>query len=139
MITGVNHITLSVSDLEQSFRFYTDVLSCKPVAKWKRGAYLLAGNLWLCLSLDEQTRKEPLAEYTHIALDVSAEDFEELSRQIVESGATIWKNNTSEGASLYFLDPNGHKLEIHAATLETRLEATKEQPYEEMEFFDLDG
>ena len=52
---------------------------------------------------------------------------------------TIWKNNTSEGASLYFLDPNGHKLEIHAATLETRLEATKEQPYEEMEFFYLDG
>lgn len=57
MITGVNHITLSVIDLDKSFKFYTEVLSCKSVAKCKRGAYLLAGNLWLCLSLDEQTRK----------------------------------------------------------------------------------
>jgi len=140
MITGVNHITLSVRDLDKSFKFYTEVLSCKPVAKWKRGAYLLAGSLWLCLSLDEQTRKEALAEYTHIAFNVSqGDDFERCICRIVESGAEIWKKNTSVGASLYFLDPNGHKLEIHASDLETRIELTRKQPYEEMEFFDVDA
>ena len=56
MITGINHITLSVIDLDKSFDFYIEVLGCKPVAKWKQGAYLLAGDLWLCLSVDEQTR-----------------------------------------------------------------------------------
>ena len=57
MISGVNHITLSVIDLDKSFKFYTEVLSCKPVAKWKRGAYLLAGNLWLCLSRSGANKK----------------------------------------------------------------------------------
>ena len=55
MVVGINHITLSVSNLEISFNFYTQILGCKPLAKWKRGAYLLAGNLWLCLSVDRNT------------------------------------------------------------------------------------
>jgi catechol 2,3-dioxygenase-like lactoylglutathione lyase family enzyme len=62
MITGINRITLSVLDLDRSFKFYTEVLGCKPIARWKQGAYLLAGNLWLCLFLDEKTRKVALPE-----------------------------------------------------------------------------
>lgn len=134
MITGINHITLSVLDLNKSFDFYTQVLGCKPVARWKRGAYLQAGDLWLCLFLDEQTRQGILPEYTHIAFSVAAKDFESSVVKIIESGA-IWKQNTSEGLSLYFLDPNGHKLELHAGDLKTRIEAAKKQPYKEMEFF----
>lgn len=30
MITGVNHITLSVRDVEQSFAFYSEVLGFRP-------------------------------------------------------------------------------------------------------------
>lgn len=135
MITGINHITLSVINLNKSFNFYTQVLDCKPIARWKLGAYLLAGDLWLCLSLDKQTRLGTSPEYTHIGLNVAAKDFERFRHKIIESGATIWKQNTSEGLSLYFLDPNGHKLELHAGDLNTRIEATKKQPYEEMEFF----
>ncbi len=83
----------------------------------------------------EQTKLGTLPEYTHIGLNVAAKDLERFSYKIIESGATIWKQNTSEGLSLYFLDLNGHKLELHAGVLKTRIEATKKQPYEEMEFF----
>lgn len=72
MITGISHITLSVSNLNKSFEFYVEVLRREPVARWKRGAYLLAGNLWLCLSVDEQTRKEVLPEYRLYALRLLA-------------------------------------------------------------------
>ena len=32
MITGISHVTLSVKQLARSYRFYVDVLRCKPVA-----------------------------------------------------------------------------------------------------------
>jgi catechol 2,3-dioxygenase-like lactoylglutathione lyase family enzyme len=75
MITGINHLTLSVRDVDRSFRFYVDTLGLKPLARWCRGAYLLAGDLWLCLNLDERTRSSALPEYSHIAFGVPASRF----------------------------------------------------------------
>ncbi|NER83349.1 MAG: glutathione transferase, partial [Leptolyngbya sp. SIO1D8] len=47
-----------------------------------------------------------------------------------------WQNNRSEGASLYILDPDGHKLELHVGDWRSRLTAAKANPFtEEMEFF----
>ena len=40
-MTPINHITLAVSDVERSFRFYRDLLGLTPVMKGKAGAYLL--------------------------------------------------------------------------------------------------
>ncbi|MEH1935797.1 MAG: fosfomycin resistance glutathione transferase [Nostoc sp.] len=134
MITGINHITLSVSDVEKSFDFYTKILGCKAIAKWKRGAYLLAGNLWLCLSLDPNTRTSPAAEYTHIAFSVPEQDFQKYSDRLIYLGVKKWKENTSEGDSLYILDPDHHKLELHIGDLSSRIAATREDPYEGMEF-----
>lgn len=134
-ITGINHITLSVKNLEESFNFYQEVLEFKPLAKWKKGAYFLAGDLWFCLIEDENTRTSPLKEYTHIAFTVSEQDFAKISERIKCSQAKIWQENTSEGASLYFTDPNNHKLEVHVSDWATRIKTAKENPWEGMEFF----
>ena len=135
MITGINHINLSVKDLKESFQFYQEVLGFKAIARWKKGAYFLAGDLWFCIFKDENTRDAPLKGYTHIAFTVSEQDFEKISQRIKNSQAKIWQQNTSEGASIYFTDPNHHKLEIHVSDLATRIKAAKENPYEGMEFF----
>jgi catechol 2,3-dioxygenase-like lactoylglutathione lyase family enzyme len=119
MIRGVNHITLAVADVPRALAFYHDGLGLPVHKTWEAGAYLTAGEMWLCLSLDPVT--SPRRDYTHIAFDVSADDFPRLSRHIKMSGAPIWKTNRSEGASLYFCDPDGHKLEIHVGTLAARL------------------
>jgi len=116
MITGVNHITLTVSDLERSIVFYRDTLGGDLRAEWATGAYLSLGSLWLCL--EHSATVTPRGDDTHIAL--SAEGFEALAAQ-VRAAAPLWKENTSEGASLYFCDPDGHKLELHDGTLESRL------------------
>lgn len=135
-VTGINHITLSVTDLTRAIKFYTEVLGCHLHATWRNGAYLEAGTFWLCLSVDEYAKTEMIKEYTHIAFHVDPQDFEALSNKIIKSGATIWKENKSEGESLYFLDLDFHKLELHYSTLQDRLKACREKPYAEMIFFD---
>ncbi|MDJ0994612.1 MAG: VOC family protein [Dinoroseobacter sp.] len=120
-IRGLNHITLATADLDRSVVFYRDVLGLTLDHQWPDGAYFSAGDLWLCLSLDPEAAATQ--DYSHIALDVAAEDFMRLSKCIRASGAPIWKDNRSEGASLYFRDPTGHKLELHVGTLASRLAA----------------
>ena len=119
-IAGLNHVTLAVSDLERSLAFYQDLLGLRLRARWREGTYLEAGSLWLCLSLDSAARTSPHLDYTHSAFDVAAEDFEELAGR-VRAVANLWKEDRSEGSSLYFLDPDGHKLELHVGSLGTRL------------------
>lgn len=137
MISGVNHITFAVRDVQRSFQFYVETLGAKPLARWSKGAYLLFGDLWLCLTLDERTRSSALPEYSHIAFSVREAEFNDAAERIRISGATIWKDNESEGASLYFLDPDGHKLEIHTGDWQSRLAAMKHDPWEpDIQYFE---
>lgn len=122
-IKSINHVTLAVKDIEKSFKFYRDILGFTPLVKWDKGAYFLIGDFWFCLNLDE--KRTPNDCYTHYAFTISSEDFEETSRAIINSGAQTFKDNTSPGHSLYFLDPDGHKLEIHAGNWKTRIAAKK--------------
>lgn len=126
-ISGLNHITLAVADVERSLAFYRDVLGCTVRAIWADGAYLEAGTLWLCLSRDDRARSSPHPDYTHIAFSVAAADYDRLSARLTAE-CPIWKDNRSEGASTYFLDPDGHKLEIHLGSLETRLAQYRANP-----------
>ena len=135
MIIGLNHLTLSTANVDKSFNFYREILRCKPLAKWKQGAYLLAGDLWLCLSLDLNKSDRVSSEYTHYAFSVEPEKFKYYCQNIEQLKLRLWKDNTSEGDSLYILDPDNHKLELHVGNWQTRLEATKQNPYEEMVFY----
>jgi catechol 2,3-dioxygenase-like lactoylglutathione lyase family enzyme len=134
-ISGINHVTLAVRNLEESFQFYREVLGFKPLAKWTKGAYFLVGDLWFCAIEDDRINESFFNDYTHIAFTVSQEDFESICDRIKNSGAKIWQENTNEGASLYFTDPNNHKLEIHVSDLETRLKTIKEKPWDGLEVY----
>lgn len=61
MITSINHITFSARDLNESITFYRDFLGMKLHVFWDTGAYLTAGETWLCLSLGEP---KPAMDYT---------------------------------------------------------------------------
>ncbi|SJN58784.1 Glutathione transferase FosA [Vibrio ruber DSM 16370] len=126
MISGLNHITIAVSNLERSLKFYRDILGFTAHVKWQNGAYLSVGELWFCLSYDEPCPKN---DYTHIAFDIPSDEFEAYSSHIMSLGVKIWKENQSEGQSLYILDPDGHKLELHVGSLKSRLETLRAKPY----------
>jgi catechol 2,3-dioxygenase-like lactoylglutathione lyase family enzyme len=134
MIRGINHITFSVKDAEKSFAFYRDILGFKPVAKWPKGSYFLAGGIWIALVLDEHTQKQELPEYSHVAFSLGTEEFEVFRHRFEENNVRIWQENKTEGESIYFCDPDGHKLELHCSDLETRLRTAKADPWPGLEF-----
>ena len=111
-VIGINHITPAVTDVERSLTFYRDVLGFAVRAAWHDGTYLEAGSLWLCLSRDQSARLLPRPDDTHIAFTVADADYVALSERLAAE-CVIWKQDKSEGASTYVLDPDGHKLEIH--------------------------
>ena len=131
MILGLNHITITVSDLPRSLAFYIDILGFKGHVKWLNGAYLSVGDLWFCLSVDKPSTQ---ADYSHIAFDIAKADFDAFKTRIAQHNIPLWKNNKSEGDFLYFLDPDGHQLEVHVGSLATRLHALKHSPYDNLEW-----
>lgn len=134
MLIGLNHLTLAVTDLTRSLDFYCQLPGLRLHARWDNGAYFSCGELWLCLSVDAEVTAK--TDYTHYAFTVAAEDFSSVETSLSHLGAVIWKANKSEGESLYFLDPDGHKLELHVGALAQRLAACREKPYAGMVFFD---
>lgn len=132
-ILGLSHLTLAVRSVARSFGFYVGVLGCRPVARWPLGAYLTAGGVWIALVEDKETRSGPLPEYTHVAFQVSAGSFAVLAEKIRNSGTRIFQENETEGESLYFLDPDGHKLEIHVGDLQSRLDSARRNPWPGLE------
>lgn len=118
MLTGLNHITLAVSNLNSSLSFYTTILGFKGHVKWATGAYLSLGDLWLCLSLGKPAPKQ---DYSHIAFSIPPLQFHIFQQQLRTHNVVEWKSNSSEGDSIYLLDPDEHQLEIHAGDLHSRL------------------
>jgi len=73
-------------------------------------------------------------DYTHYAFSIAPEDFESFSYKLKQAGVTVWKDNKSEGQSFYFLDPDGHKSELHVGDLASRLVQCRERLYSGMRF-----
>lgn len=133
MITGFNHLTLCVKDLDIAFNFYKDVMGFKPLCRWKEGCYFLAGDLWICLFNDpEQT---PAGSYTHYAFSVEADDFPKFVKHLDDKGVVPTKDNESEGDSIYFRDPDGHQLEVHVGDWKSRIAHKNTHPWPGAEFF----
>ena len=134
MLSGINHITLATRDLQKSLDFYVELLGFKLHAKWNGGAYLSLGELWFCLACESGDKVIveqgfSVRDYSHIAFSIKAEDFPGFSNMLLEKGVKQWKQNKSEGASLYILDPDGHQLEIHVGDLNSRLQSMKLSSY----------
>jgi catechol 2,3-dioxygenase-like lactoylglutathione lyase family enzyme len=101
VLTGINHITLAVRDLARSVKFYREVLDLRLAAVWTTGAYLTAGELWVCLSLDDQKAASPGPDYTHYAFSISQSNFMLFVERLRSQGIEEWKDNQSEGDSVY--------------------------------------
>lgn len=76
-----------------------------------------------------------MPDYTHYAFSIEAGHFVAFVQRLRAAGVREWRDNRSEGASFYFLDPDGHQLEAHVGDLASRLRACRQQPYAGMTIF----
>lgn len=129
-VEGISHVTLVVRDLERTADLLVDVLGAREVYSSgdktfsiAREKFFLIGGVWVAImegpALGERT-------YNHIAFKIPAEELELYRERLEKAGVEILEGRSrirGEGESLYFYDYDNHLFELHAGTLEQRLEA----------------
>ena len=138
-IKGINHFLFSVSDLENSIKFYQEVFDAKLLVKGKNTAYFDLDGIWLALNLEKDIpRQEINLSYTHIAFSIEESMFDEMYEKLEDLQVNILQGrprDKKDKNSIYFTDPDGHKFEFHTGRLQDRLDYYKEEK-KHMEFFD---
>ena len=130
MIQSINHVTYSVSDINKSINFYKIFLKAK-ILESDKSAYFTLGGLWLALNEEKDIpRNEIQYSYTHMAFTIDESEFGEWYRWLKDNNVNILEGRNRDirdKQSIYFTDPDGHKLELHTGTLQDRLNYYKEE------------
>ena len=124
-IKGICHFGLSVADLDESVRFYTEVLGLEVSEQRERDAFFqIGGDDVMALiqypgggaRFNEEMRPKNWGKaFTHFGLTAaSVAAVFEFQAQLKRCGVKIVKEAYErwDGASVYFIDPNGYTLEF---------------------------
>jgi len=116
----IDHVALSVTDLENSVGWYQDVLGLERRYREAWGDYpvmLCAGST--CVALFSSSPGESSARATdaqpiirHLAFRATYADLLEAEKCLKERGIPCEFQNHGIAHSIYFADPDGHQLEI---------------------------
>jgi catechol 2,3-dioxygenase-like lactoylglutathione lyase family enzyme len=117
----IDHVALTVTDLEKSIAWYQDVLGLERRYQeaWEDcPAMLCAGST--CVALFPLPSPEPSARtggcaqpaMCHLAFRATYADLLEAEKNLQERGILFEFQNHQIAHSIYFADPDGHQLEI---------------------------
>lgn len=115
VIESINHVAITVSNLEKSIQFYRDMFDFEVVEKYNTSgqAFLRMGEILLSLN-EEEGYTCPDESKNCISFYVDEEDFDDAIDEINELEIEIVSGpeNKRYGRSLVFLDPDGNRIEL---------------------------
>ena len=129
-IKEIDHVAISVKNLEKSLEFYTQILGLKITEREysKPGVeyFLDCGDALLGLIQGDANGEKHLLQDSgiggnHVSFRVYTKDFDACVEDLKKNNITITFTKKREKSwSCYFLDPDGNKLEITAWPLEDK-------------------
>ena len=111
-VTQIDHVSVLITDVERSRRFYRDVLGLKEIAKPKTFDFVALwfdlGNMHIHLLLKEQA---DTTSARHFALRIK--DVEAARAYFREQGVPFTETTRIPGADRIFIfDPDGNRIEL---------------------------
>jgi catechol 2,3-dioxygenase-like lactoylglutathione lyase family enzyme len=127
-LEGIDHVALGVRDIEQSAKWYIEVLGFERLHKemWNGvPTFIGKGNTGIALfpaSPDAQstpsTRRD--IRMLHLAFRANRQNFAAAQRELQKRGIKFEFQDHEISHSIYFCDPDGHQLEITTYELDGR-------------------
>ena len=121
-LDGVTHWSIPVNNLEESEKFYGDLLGLEPKGRLgnsNMSCFAVGGHsILLCQRKEPIFRTPQQDNRLHHAFDVSPQTFERACKLFREKGIRIAEpivyreRGHFTGRELYFLDPSGNMLEL---------------------------
>ncbi len=117
----IDHVALTVSDLDKSARWYQETLGLEQRYReaWpKQPVMLCAGNTCIALfkavaaTEDSVSPMETPIGMSHVAFKVDRENFEQARAELAWKGVKLRFSNHGICHSVYLSDPDGHQIEI---------------------------
>jgi len=124
-LEGVTHWSIPVNNLEESEKFYGEVLGLEPKGRLgnsNMSCFAVGGHsILLCQRKEPMVRSPQQDNRLHHAFDVSSQMFEQGCKLFQRIGVKIAEaivyreRGHFTGRELYFLDPSGNMLELRDA------------------------
>ncbi len=115
VIESVNHIGITVSDLERSIRFYKELFDFDVIENISNSgqAFLKMGDILLSL-VEVKDYKNSKDSKSCISFYVDEEDFEDALDEIgeMELEVVAGPENIRKGERVVFADPDGNQIEL---------------------------
>ncbi len=113
VIESINHLGLTVSNLENSVNFYKELFDFDIIENNANQVYIKEGDIILCLE-EEQDYKNQKNTKNRVSFLIDEDDFDDAVDELKEKNIPIvfGPENIRKGQSVVFLDPDGNQIEL---------------------------